>query len=214
MHTPLDDPRIEALATALATREAPPQARSAAGSEPTTDQVARASVALVVRPAPSDLELLVIKRATRAGDPWSGHLAFPGGRQSPEDDSARATAERETAEEVGIRLAHDGRFLGPLDPVWPRSGAPSVVVAPFVFAVTSGVDLVLNHEVADAFWIPLRTLTAPGSATEYLHALAEGEELRFPAIAYESHVIWGLTHRIMTEFLDIVRHALDGEGAG
>lgn len=170
-------------------------------------------MALLVRPAAADLELLVIKRATRAGDPWSGHMAFPGGRQSVDDHSARETAERETYEEVGIDLSRVGRLLGRLDQVWPQSGAPAIVISPFVYSVPTSPDLDLNYEVAAAFWIALQELSAPGAATEYLHALASGEELRFPAIAYESHVIWGLTHRIMTDFLDIVRRALRGDYA-
>ena len=164
-----------------------------------------ASVALVVRPQPRDLELLVIKRATRVGDPWSGHMAFPGGRREPRDRSDRETAERETQEEVGIELERAGRLLGPLQPVAPRAGGPLIVVTPFVFAVPADVAVTSNHEVAAAFWIPLAQLSEPGAATEYLHALEDGEELRFPAIAYESLVIWGLTHRIMSEFLEVVR---------
>ncbi|HEX6070528.1 MAG TPA: CoA pyrophosphatase [Longimicrobiaceae bacterium] len=169
-------------------------------------------MALLVRPSPSDLELLVIKRATRVGDPWSGHMAFPGGRWSPGDESPRRTAERETWEEVGVDLPRHGRLLGCLNEVWPRAGAPAIVISPYAYVVPQDTAASLNHEVDAAFWIPLPTLTAPGAATEYLHALASGEELRFPAIAYESHVIWGLTHRIMTEFLEIVRTASPGGG--
>jgi 8-oxo-dGTP pyrophosphatase MutT (NUDIX family) len=175
--------------------------------------LAHASVALVVRPAPSDLELLVIQRATRDGDPWSGHMALPGGRSSPADPSSRETAERETWEEVGIDLSGQGQLIGRLNDVQPRNGAPAIVVSPYAFAVPMRTSTTLNHEIAAAMWIPLRTLAAPGAATEYLHALASGEEIRFPAIAYESRVIWGLTHRIMSEFLDVVRPAITDEEA-
>jgi 8-oxo-dGTP pyrophosphatase MutT (NUDIX family) len=207
-----EDSHLQALAAALAEHQ-PHLAHLVAGADQTSVEapLARASVALVVRPEPSDLELLVIKRATRSGDPWSGHMAFPGGRRSDEDRSPRETAERETWEEVGIALSRQGRLLGGLDEVWPRAGAPAIIVSPFVFSVPAGSVARPNAEVAAAFWIPLRTLAAPGAATEYLHALASGEELRFPAIAYESHVIWGLTHRIMTGFLEVVRQAIAAE---
>jgi 8-oxo-dGTP pyrophosphatase MutT (NUDIX family) len=207
-----DDPRLTSLARVL--EQHPPRSEPPAlegVEQPSGDPIAHASVALVVRPRPTDLELLVIERAARPGDPWSGHMAFPGGRRGPEDLSPRETAERETWEEVGIPLSSAGRLLGGLDAVWPRSGAPAIVVSPFVFAVPSDSGVTPNHEVAAAFWIPLRLLSGPGAATEYLHALASGEELRFPAIAYESRVIWGLTHRIMTGFLDLVRLAIAGE---
>ena len=199
------DPRFVALRKAFAA--APPH-RSAAtifgAGRPAEPAPAHASVALLVRPAPADLELLVIKRATRADDPWSGHMAFPGGRSAPDDGSARRTAERETEEEVGVDLARTGKLIAPLSEVWPRAGAPAIVISPWVYEVPEETLTRLNHEVEAAFWIPLRTLAAPGAATEYLHALASGEELRFPAIAYESYVIWGLTHRIMSEFLEVV----------
>lgn len=199
------DPRLEAITRALEEhRRRRGEFLESHLPEPPAGPAARASVALVVRPVPDDLELLVIKRATRSGDPWSGHMALPGGRRAPEDASARVTAERETEEEVGIDLASKGRLLGQLSPVWPGSGAPAIVVSPFVYSVPRHTGVTTNHEVADAFWIGLQHLYSPDAATEYLHRVAGGPELRFPAIAYESHVIWGLTHHIMTEFLEIV----------
>lgn len=177
-----------------------------------TDGGARASVALVVRPAPTDLDLLLIRRAEAPGDPWSGHMALPGGRRSPADADARATAARETREEVGVDLAAAGVPLGSLDDVAPLSRAPRIVVSPFVFAVPPGTTTTPNHEVALAVWVPLQRLAAPGAATEYLHALASGEQLRFPAIGFEEHVIWGLTHRILTHFFAVAGlHQEQGE---
>ena len=166
-------------------------------------QRACASVALVVRPGGSELELLVIKRATSAGDPWSGHMALPGGRRSAADGSSVATAMRETLEEVGVDLARDGRLLGQLDDVEPRSGAPAIVVSSFVFGVPEGATVRLNHEVALAMWVPVDHLAGPGSAAEYLHVHPGGVPLRFPAFGYQNHVIWGITHRIIAHFLEI-----------
>ena len=181
---------------------------SSAGVVPdTTPDRNRASVALVVRPGETDLELLLIKRATVASDPWSGHMALPGGRRSPGDSTSIDTAVRETLEEVGIDLASRGSLLGRLDDVQPRSGAPKIVVSPFVFAVPGAEGVHPNHEVALAVWIPLGHLADRGSATEYLHALSSGSLLRFPAISYQEHVIWGLTHRIITQFLELVDFA-------
>lgn len=171
---------------------------------------ALASVALVVRPEGSGLEMLLIRRATAPGDPWSGHMALPGGRRSPGDASGLETAVRETREEVGIDLAEAGTSLGRLDDVQPRSGAPRIVVSPYVFEVSAGTGTAPNHEVDLALWVPLRHLTAPGAATQYLYSLASGEVLRFPAIGIREHVIWGLTYRIVSQFLEIARAA----GAG
>lgn len=164
-----------------------------------------------MRPGDGDLELLVIKRATFAGDPWSGHIAFPGGRRDPGDADELATALREVREEVGIDLPAEGRLLGRLDDVRPRSGAPQIVVSAFVFGVGEHCAATPNHEAELALWIPIERLGDPESATEYLHALSSGEFLRFPAIGYQEHVIWGLTHRIMQQFLEFARAG--GQGA-
>jgi 8-oxo-dGTP pyrophosphatase MutT (NUDIX family) len=197
------DPRIAALHAVLATNPglpAPPQ-------EPPP---ARAAVALLVRAA-NDLELLLIRRAEREGDPWSGHMALPGGRADPADADAVATAVRETREEVGIDLDAAGRLLGMLDEVAPRSGAPRVAVSPFVFEVGPGAEPVPNHEVQAAVWIPVGELRDPGATVEYLHELAGGATMRFPAYGTRGYVIWGLTHRILTRFLEL--HA-QAEGVG
>ena len=58
-------------------------------------------------------ELLMIKRAEAEGDPWSGHVACPGGRMEPEDHDLAVTAVRETLEETGDDIARDGRLLQP-----------------------------------------------------------------------------------------------------
>ena len=53
-----------------------------------------------------DPELLFIKRATRVGDKWTGHVALPGGKRDPEDGDDQVTAMREAMEEVGIDLGY------------------------------------------------------------------------------------------------------------
>ena len=192
----MDDHRIQGLARAIRAR--PPRRAEAAAREPA------ASVALLVRAGECGLELLLIRRADRDGDPWSGHMALPGGRASAADQDAAATAARETLEEVGIDVRRDGRLLGPLDVLTPMSGrAPQITVSPFVFAVAAGSEAVPNHEVALALWVPLEELAEPGAATEYLHQLDDGTTFRFPAFGARGHVVWGLTHRILTAFLEL-----------
>lgn len=182
-------------------------AQHAAKSAERHPESVAASVALLVRPGGAELEILVIQRGIRAGDPWSGHMAFPGGRQDPADRDALATAIRETREEVGIDLARHGRLLGALDAVQPRAGAPAVAVSPFVFAVPPGATARPNYEVAAALWIPIPELTAPQAATEYVHALDAGDSLRFPAFGVRAHTIWGLTHRILLQFIELGGYA-------
>src|SRR5436305_12336697 len=100
-----------------------------------------AAIALVLRPASGPLgeidpELLMIKRAEAEGDPWSGHVACPGGRMDPGDRDLAHTATRETWEETGVDLAADGRVLGTLDDISPRTPSlPPIVIRPFVAVV-------------------------------------------------------------------------------
>jgi 8-oxo-dGTP pyrophosphatase MutT (NUDIX family) len=84
----------------------------------------RAAIALVLLEQESALEVLLIERAQRDGDPWSGHMALPGGHVEPSDSDLGATAERETFEEVGLDLQRWGERLGQLSDCTPVRGVP------------------------------------------------------------------------------------------
>lgn len=200
----MNDPRFAALEAALASR---PPLRADPGTA-----AARASVALLLRPAAPDPELLLIRRAEREGDPWSGHMALPGGRAAAEDTGPETTAAREAREEVGIDPFRQGRLLGALDEVAPRSARNNsgLVVSPFVFAVEAGARAEPNHEVQAAVWIGVGELLHPDAVTEYLHELSDGATLPFPAFDARGYVVWGMTHRILTGFLELYAQAVEG----
>jgi 8-oxo-dGTP pyrophosphatase MutT (NUDIX family) len=164
-----------------------------------------AAVALVVQPGPVGPDLLLIRRSERAGDPWSGHMALPGGRRDPGDPDLLQTAVRETREEIGIDPLASGSLLGALDEVTPRGGARGGLVAPFVFAVPAGTRLIPNHEVARTVWIPLLHLYHPAAATTYHHRLPSGATAAFPAFQHDGEVVWGMTYRVLAHFLDVLR---------
>ncbi len=163
-----------------------------------------AAVALVLRPGEAGaLELLMIKRADYAGDPWSGQVALPGGRREPDDTSLERTAVRETWEETAIDIDRDGTILGVLDEVSPRTPTVRrVIVRPYVAAVGSGLAVVESSEVAAAFWVPLPSLreTAAWITAE---VVAHGQSLTVPAFTHGGYVVWGLTERILRGFLAI-----------
>jgi 8-oxo-dGTP pyrophosphatase MutT (NUDIX family) len=166
----------------------------------------RAAVAVVVHDAPPDPELLFIERARHPGDPWSGQMAFPGGRVDPGDADARAAAERETLEEVGLSLAGAER-LGRLDDLHAgiRVVAPLVLSA-FVYRIDTPPPLVLNHEVADALWVPVGTLLDPGR-----HVGHRWGPSRWPGILVgepDRHVVWGLTYRLLQGFFALAGRTL------
>ncbi|MYF74441.1 MAG: CoA pyrophosphatase, partial [Gemmatimonadetes bacterium] len=104
----------------------------------------QAAVAAVFHPRRDDLYLLFIERATHPTDPWSGHIAFPGGTAEPDDSDLKYTAERETREELGLDLSN-AQYLGRLDDV---TGATlPIQVACFVYAIFEGVEVAPNDEV-------------------------------------------------------------------
>ncbi|HEX2203521.1 MAG TPA: CoA pyrophosphatase, partial [Longimicrobium sp.] len=134
---------------------------------------------------------------------------LPGGRAAPEDADLAATAARETREEVGIDVGRHGALLGALDDLAPRSERlPGIVVSPYVFAVAPGVEATPNHEVQAALWVSVDELADPASAVEYLHELGDGTTLPFPAFGARGNVVWGMTHRILSGFLELYADAV------
>ena len=149
------------------------------------------------------LEALFIKRAARAGDPWSGQVALPGGRYEPEDRDLVTTAIRETQEETGVDLSAAER-LGVLDDLYPRTPTlPPVRVRPFIFTIPTAPPLAISDEVERAFWVPLSQLGEPAVRRE-IRLLVRGEPRIFPAYDLGEDVIWGMTERILTPFLTLL----------
>lgn len=170
------------------------------------EQPLHAAVALVLRPNDEGgLELLMIKRADFAGDPWSGQVALPGGRREPGDASLQRTAVRETWEETAVDIERDGAVLGALDEVSPRTlTVRRVIVRPYVAAVSADVAVVESPEVAAAFWVPLAALR-DAAAWITADVVAHGRPLQVPAFTHGEYIVWGLTERILRDFLRIVR---------
>jgi 8-oxo-dGTP pyrophosphatase MutT (NUDIX family) len=168
---------------------------------------ARAAVAVVLRDAGAGAEFIVIHRSHRRGDPWSGHMALPGGRQQVGDRDLFMTAVRETREEVGVDLERDGELLGGLDDLRAigRGRPMDLIIRPLVCAVSGPVTLTPDHrEVQSAFWVPLATLRRREARGTFRHTVA-GQELEHPAFVYRGYTIWGLTHRILSGFLEVLR---------
>lgn len=165
----------------------------------------RAAIALVLasNAGPrSPLSLLMVRRAEREGDPWSGHMALPGGHAQSEDASLAGTARRETREEVGIDLG-GAELLGRLDDVSPLRSS-DLVVSPFVFWTGDPPALRLSPEIAEALWIPLEML-AGDSLRDWCEVDLHGARRRVPAFVIEGRVVWGMTFQVLDHFLTRMR---------
>ena len=167
--------------------------------------VRKAAVALIFRLGKDEaVELLFIKRAEYEGDPWSGQIAFPGGRVEEGDASLAATAIRETHEETGIDLTREGMMIGVLDDLRPRTVAlPPIVVRPYVALLDRGEPLVLSPEVALSFWLPFAAIARTESWHEET-VFARGIQINARVFRHQEHVIWGMTERILNQLLTLL----------
>ncbi len=168
--------------------------------KPNTTQ---AAVALILTPAErgDQLALLLVKRAEQRGDPWSGQMALPGGRREREDQRLLETALRETREETGIALSANA-LLGELDDLHPRTRVlPPIVVRPFVFGLPARPVVRLSQEVDLTLWVPLPELIASQREVELE---VRGRHRTEESFLIGSHIVWGMTHRILKPFIELI----------
>jgi 8-oxo-dGTP pyrophosphatase MutT (NUDIX family) len=164
---------------------------------PPADGMRRAAVAVVLAPGS---RVLLMKRAERAGDPWSGHISLPGGGFQAGDPDLLTTAIRETHEELGVALDPAGQLLGNMPALSPRTAGPiPIEITPFVFRVAAPPETVCGPEALSAFWLPLDEAVAGAFDGNFRYSA----ELVFPSWDYAGHVIWGLTRRILDDLVRV-----------
>ncbi|HEX4948933.1 MAG TPA: CoA pyrophosphatase [Blastocatellia bacterium] len=168
------------------------------------NRIRQAAVTILLREHQQTAELLIIKRAEHPNDPWSGHLALPGGRADAVDEHLIATAARETREEVGISLNWEDHFIGRLATLLPGNPRlPQIEITPLIAVAPTEPVLLLSEEVADAFWMPVRALQETGLSDVYRFHHQDAI-LKYPAYPSPGGPIWGITQRILTEFLGLL----------
>jgi len=167
--------------------------------------VRRAAVSLILRlgDETGEPEIFFIQRAHYERDPWSGQVAFPGGREEPGDKSPVNTAIRETREETGIDIGVSGEIIGQLDDLRPQTvRLPAIVVRPFVALLGEHPALVLSDEVSAGFWVPLASLRDETVWRDTI-VTAHGIEFTRRAFHHGEFVVWGMTERILSHFLSL-----------
>jgi 8-oxo-dGTP pyrophosphatase MutT (NUDIX family) len=157
-----------------------------------------AAVSLLLVPAADGVEVLMIRRASREGDPWSQHMALPGGFRSPSDADLFATALRETREEVAVDLATDTEALGVLPDVNPALG--NLMVRPFVFARDARPPIALSSEVDAVAWVNLGAIERNEAPAEF-ELWRGATRHRFPGFRVGENVVWGMTYRVLMDLL-------------
>jgi 8-oxo-dGTP pyrophosphatase MutT (NUDIX family) len=154
-----------------------------------------AAVAILLREEEDDYETLLVRRAVVPGDPWSGDMAFPGGKKVPQDKTLRDTVVREVSEETGIDL--DAlRYIGAL-PVLFSSMKPERDVLPIVYLYEGRPEIRLNSELTAYRWVHLKELRA-SRTTEKVKGW-EGEVFKLG-----DDIVWGLTYRMLDNLLALM----------
>ncbi|MCK6549009.1 CoA pyrophosphatase [Myxococcota bacterium] len=180
-------------------------ARYARTAIPGAALMRQAAVAAILRERSAGLELLLIRRAEHPKDPWSGHMAFPGGRVDADDASAYAAALRETREELALDLELHGRPIGELSHQMAAAhGKPlPMVIHPFVFELAGEPILAQNDEVQEVVWVSLAFLLDASNRTEMDYTFA-GQRVKLPCYPIGDRVLWGLTLRMIDELIEVL----------
>ena len=157
-----------------------------------------AAVAILIREEEDDYETLLVKRAVVPGDPWSGDMAFPGGKKTQNDRTLQNTVIREVQEETGIDL-HSLTYIGGL-PVIFSSIKPDRDVLPIVYLYEGRPEIRLNPELTAYRWVHLKELRA--SRTMAKVKGWEGEVFKLG-----DDIVWGLTFRMLDKLLEMLDEA-------
>ncbi len=165
----------------------------------TDESLMKAAVAIILRDTDNGAEMLLMQRAFHPKDPWSGQMAFPGGKIDPTDASPKAAAIREAYEEVGVELKAED-FVCRLDDLYGLKANQtfSVHISCYVFKPQRELVLQANEEVADMLWLPISHLNDQSNAHDYFHP--KDSSLSMPAVMIneaKSQILWGLSLRML-----------------
>ena len=166
-----------------------------------------ASVMMILKESGQNYSMLFIKRPESEKDPFSGHMAFPGGRMEKDDSSKLQTAIRETYEEVGINITQSARIIGTLHDVNPNNPrARNYVVTPYLSVLNEEVRIIPEaKEVETTLWVPMRHLVDDRNKEIRIRE-RDGRLVEDYAYNYEQYLIWGMTGRILHQFLSFSAH--------
>ena len=169
----------------------------------------RSAVAMVLYFGDLGPEVLLMKRAYREGDKWSGQISMPGGREEDFDSSLLDTARRECFEELGIDLNKHAEHLGRLDDVqaMAKFKVLPLSISPFVFEVREKPAARLSDEATAWFWFPLMGALDGSFDGEFIYPGADSA-WKLPCWNYEEFVIWGLTYKMLSNFLESLKSRL------
>jgi 8-oxo-dGTP pyrophosphatase MutT (NUDIX family) len=168
--------------------------------EPEPEPGDRLAAVLAMLVGVEEPELVFTERAAKLSR-HPGEMSFPGGLADPSDADLRATARRETAEELGIDVP-DAVVLGALPPI--HTYVSGILVTPFVAALPTLPELTVSDaEIARVVRVPLRQL----AEIEEQRVLREENGMTWRGWWYvkDDTTVWGATAFMVHALLELVR---------
>ena len=155
-------------------------------------QEANAAVSLILKPAIKDYEVLFVKRVERQSDPWSGQIAFPGGKRDLRDRTLKDTIIREVFEETNIKLKKTN-FLGVLKIIYSEPNT-NFKILPFIALLKKNPIIKLNKNELDSFfWISYKKIKRN-------KGFVGARNKKVPAYIFGENIVWGVTYNILEMF--------------
>ncbi|PCI28398.1 hypothetical protein COB52_03710 [Candidatus Kaiserbacteria bacterium] len=166
-----------------------------------------AAVSIVFQQAANqNLRFLMIRRAINDSDPWSGQMAFPGGKKESSDINLDATVVRETREEVGLDLLKTADCFGRLDEIQGRTSGAKIplIIAPYVYWIDETPEFILDpEEVHSTTWVNFSHCLKTESHRNHKIRFQDND-IDLPCIEHSPVPIWGISYLMLKNLTDLV----------
>ena len=158
-----------------------------------------AGIMVLIYPKNGDHCILLQKRSSKV-DSHKGEISFPGGKMDPGDATMLDTALRETHEEMGID-PQDIEVFGALDQTATTSG---FCTSPFAGTIPYPYDFQpCEDEVAEVLEVPVSSLMDYANRRDDIR-IESGDLQYAPSFAYDGHIIFGATARVLNRFIELL----------
>lgn len=166
----------------------------------------KAAVLSLFYPDPDgNTHLILILRKTYQGV-HSNQVGFPGGKPEKSDADLKATALRETNEEIGVQPGAIEVLRELSDIYIPPS---NFIVSPF-FGLTRSTPVfkAQEEEVEDLIEVSITDFLSDKAVVLKTITTSYAADIQVPAFKFNDHVVWGATAMMLSEIKELLIKAL------